>query len=260
MSTPRVVVCNVAFGSWYPAGTARMIRAFELHPNKPEIQAWVNVRPPGAPSRALIESLKLCDGAEVWSEGYCAKVFAVDYAVNSGADIVLLVDSSIFPINDITPLTAYIAANGLYAAPDGFTFGQWCNDATLALSGYTRDVALTLPGLSSACVGFDVRRPEIRELLTQWRENWKLILGPHGNSNALDKRFRGRSVGPCSNDPRCLGHRHDQSTLAALIYRNKLSHIGTTPNFWAYELWAEGWPPHFRRNAYTLLMNDGRVK
>src|SRR5580658_11037747 len=44
-----VVICSVAWGGWYRKGLERQIREFERVSPGYELQAWLNVLPPGTP-------------------------------------------------------------------------------------------------------------------------------------------------------------------------------------------------------------------
>src|ERR1035438_6326186 len=140
----KVVICSVAYKGWYAKGLSRMITEFERVSPGYELQAWLNVLPPGTPK---IEKLG------VNYTGYAAKPYAMKYAMETGADVVLLIDASVYPIKHIEPLLDFIWDQGYYAAPAGFTIGEWTNDEMLTEFGMNRDGALKIPDLASGIVG-----------------------------------------------------------------------------------------------------------
>lgn len=227
----RVIVCNVAIGGWYRRGLARMIEAFEKHSPGYELQSWLNVLPPGTPK---VEKDKIN------YTGYAAKTYAMEYAMKCGADIALLIDASVYPIRHIEPLIDFIWDQGYYAAPAGFTIGEWTNDEMLAEFSMTRDEALLVPDLASGIVGLKFTgagRDRSVHVVNQWcaATHRASFAAPHSNSKAADKKHSYRNVGFVSADPRCSGHRQDQSALSLIFHRMGMTHLTPWPRFVAYQ-------------------------
>lgn len=226
MITPKVILATVAMGHWYPRGVERMLREFERVSPGYQILPFIDMLPSGAP-------LEMRD--ENWDyTGYSAKPFALNAAMDYGADIGILLDASFYPIRPIQPLVDHIAAVGYYFCDNGFNVGQWCNDAILERHGVSRDDALGWPDLSSYCVGLDFRENRSRIALRMWCEDSLAgaFVGPHTN---VGVHALGRNVGWCSNDPRCRGHRHDQASLSLIAYRLGMTNFCSRPRFTAYK-------------------------
>lgn len=188
------------------------------------MQAWINTLPPGA-SR-LIEN-----GYDY--TGYQAKPFALRYAMESGAAVAILVDASFYPIRSIQPLVEHIVAHGYFLCRNGHSVGEWTSGRCLELMGMQRDEAIGIEDVSSYCVGVQLRR---RDLVDAWacRSTDAAVAGPHTNSRNAPMPGQ-RNPGMCSNDPRCKGHRHDQSVLSILRYRLGLTELVSRPKFTAYK-------------------------
>jgi hypothetical protein len=223
----KVVICTVAYLGWYRRGVARMIQEFERVSPGYEIQAWVNTLPPGTPP--VIE-----DG--ITYTGYAAKPRAMRCAMASGADVTLLLDASVYPIRHIEPLIDFIHGHGYYLAPAGFTIGEWTNDWILERAGLTRDEALLIPDVASGIVGLD-NSERSKEVVKRWCRMtlWPKFGDYHSNSNAADKRHHYRNVGPVSDDPRCSGHRQDQSALSIIAHQMGMNELTPWPRFVAYQ-------------------------
>jgi hypothetical protein len=58
---------------------------------------------------------------------------------------------------------------------------------------------------------------------------------PHSNEMAADKRHHYRNVGVVSMDPRCSGHRQDQSALSIIAYQAAMTDLTPWPRFVAYQ-------------------------
>lgn len=223
----KIVICTVAYHGWYRKGLERQIREFERVSPGFELQAWLNVRPPGA--HELIE-----DGIDY--TGYVCKPHALRCALQSGADVALLIDASVYPIRHIEPLVDFINGHGYYLAPAGFTIGEWTNDRMLANYGLDRDHALHLPDVASGIVGL-ANTEHNREVVKRWCDSVALpgFAAPHSNIHASDKRHHYRNVGHVSYDPRCSGHRQDQSALSIIAHQMGLTELTPWPRFVAYQ-------------------------
>jgi hypothetical protein len=225
----KVVICTVAYGGWYRKGLERQIREFERVSPGYEMQGWLNVLPPGTPH--LVK-----DGYDY--TGYAAKPWAMRHAMNSGADVALLIDASVYPIKHIEPLIDFIWDHGYYLAPAGFTIGEWTNDEMLGYYGFDRDHALKIPDVASGIVGFRLKADANTQFLVdQWccATTSPGFAAPHSNVHAADKRHHYRNVGHVSYDPRCSGHRQDQSALSLIAHQLGLTDLTPWPRFVAYQ-------------------------
>lgn len=225
----KVTVCTLGIGHRYPLGVARLIKS--MHETNPgvEVMAWVNRLPPGAPERVVV------DGYDYTA--YCAKPFAMKAAMDAGADIVIWLDAAVRAIRSLQPLVDHIAEVGYYLAPNGFTIGEWSNDETLEEFGYTRTGALSLPECASGIFGIDPHHPNGENIVRDWAAAAKsnLFPGHHSNSMAADKTHHYKNVGWVSDDPRCSGHRHDQSVLGLLAHEYGFTNWVPWPKFVAYQ-------------------------
>lgn len=222
----KVVICTVAYLGWYRRGVARMIQAFETVSPGYEIQAWVNTLPPGTPE--IVHD-------NVTYTGYAAKPFALKHALEN-ADVALLLDASVYPIRHVEPLLDFIKGHGYYLAPAGFSIGEWTNDEMLKRAGLTRAEALLIPDVASGIVGL-ANTDTNREVVKRWcgMTNWPSFGAPHSNSLAADKKHHYRNVGWVSDDPRCSGHRQDQSALSIIAHQMGLTDLTPWPRFVAYQ-------------------------
>ena len=240
---PKVALVNVAIGGRYPAGSARLVASLaKFAPASCEIMPYVDRLPPGAPEQ-VIE-----DGYDY--TGYCAKPFALRAAMNSGADIGILVDASIVAIRDISPLVEHIRSTGYYLAPAGFTVEEWSSDRALEFFGMKREDAVALPDCASGCVGIDFRRVRGRKLVEDWCASWPSFAGHHSNANAACKKHSYRNVGFVSTDPAVRGHRHDQTALSILAHRAGMTDWIPWPKFVAYEA---GYGGHANEDTVFLI-------
>jgi hypothetical protein len=238
MSDQRVVICTVGIGGWYPRGVSRMIDAFHKVGGGYEIQAWVNVLPPGTPDLRRPE----CDYTP-----YAAKPRALWYALDHGADIAILLDAAFFPIRHILPLVDWVSGNGYYLCKNGYKVGEWCSDDCLASMGEERERLMSLDDVSSYAVGINRANKTALSLANLWAisSSAMTICGNHTAPG-----HQGRNVGPVSIDPRVKGHRHDQCVLSILANNLGLTRWCERPKFTAYL---------GHENESTVLVNQGGI-
>lgn len=194
--TIRAIV-NVATGH-YVAGQDRLVNsAF------PEVSiTWTDGWPRNSPQHH--------------EAPYAFKPMAVkevrDGHSNLNINQVLWMDASCVVNKPLDPIWAYIEEHGILMFEDGWTIGQWCKDAALEPLGFkSRDEALAVPLIYACVMGFDFRKTVANEFLDRW-VTYALdgVTFPGSWTNAN---------GEASSDPRCLGHRHDQTVASALAWQ-----------------------------------------
>jgi len=141
---------------------------------------------------------------------YEFKLHAIRAVYMKGYDIVIWCDSIIQLLRPITNWIPEIEKKGVYLQRDGHRLGNWANDRALEAFGIKRDDVMDLNTTIYACVmAFDFRNPITREFMNRWKTcaDKGLFKGRWTNRDRTE-----------SQDPRCEGHRHDQ-TCAELVAR-----------------------------------------
>lgn len=141
---------------------------------------------------------------------YEFKIHAIRTVYMKGYDIVIWCDSVIQLLRPITDWIPEIEKRGVYLQRDGHRLGNWANDRALNEFGVKRDDVMELDTTIYACVmAFDFRHPNTKQFLYRLKDcaDKGLFKGNWNNSNKTE-----------SQDPRCKGHRHDQ-TCAELVAR-----------------------------------------
>lgn len=138
---------------------------------------------------------------------YAFKIYAIERARDLGYEVVIWCDSCQRLVNSPVEFIQTIEKVGVYLQRDGWATGQWANDKALEYFGVTRDEAMKITAVYACIIGFDFRHPITTEFLKQWKEASKngIFFGKWKNTDKTE-----------SQDDRCLGHRHDQ-TSAELI-------------------------------------------
>lgn len=180
----------------------------------------VNTFPKGTPS----PDMQLPDRA------YCAKPYAFLEALELGCETLLWVDASCMLIKPLDPLWEHIEQHGHYCQDNGWMTGQWCSDIALKTMNLDRETALRMPEISTCVLGLDMKRKDCQSFLREWvsfASDGVTFPGAHtndvGKAGGLGVSYR--SIGHVSDDPRVLGHRHDQTVASVLAWRREWERI-----------------------------------
>jgi hypothetical protein len=127
-------------------------------------------------------------------------------AHRQGHDVVLWADASAWIRHDPYLIFSHIKEKGYILFDSGWTNEKWCNDRQLAAFGFTRDEAQNQKQSVGGLMGFDFDSEIGQKIFGLWMENIDLFTGNWDNL-----------AGSESNDPRCLGSRHDQAVMSLIV-------------------------------------------
>lgn len=141
---------------------------------------------------------------------YAFKVYAIEAVQKKGYEVVMWCDSILKPVRPLETLVAEIEQVGVYLAEDGWKTGMFANDKCLDYFGVTRDQAMEISAIWACFMGFDFKNPVTHEFMRRWKKA------------SQDGAFAGKTFnnnGSESADPRCKGHRHDQSCAELISHQ-----------------------------------------
>lgn len=191
-------IINLGRGAWYPRGQARLKESLASFGNGATSYLWSDESQIGAPYHHDVP--------------YAFKPAAFNYAKSQGHDVVLWCDCSVWAIRNIQPVFDHIKDHGHVLFAGGWNCAQWSTDKALHNLGVTRDQAESMPMFMACCMGLDVTTENGQKFLERWTAlslDNETFPGPWNNQG-----------GVASKDPRCQGHRHDQtagSVIAAQL-------------------------------------------
>ncbi len=138
---------------------------------------------------------------------YAFKVFCVEAVRQMGYSVVVWLDSVNRLERSLSPILPTVSQVGVYLQGDEHSSGLYANDRALTYFGMTRDDAMSVEAIYACIMLFDFRNPVASEFLSRWKRACLdgAFIGHWSNDNQTE-----------SQDPRCKGHRHDQ-TCAELI-------------------------------------------
>jgi hypothetical protein len=155
---------------------------------------------------------------------YQFKVFAIEKVRQMDYDVVLYCDASIWAIKNVMPVIHHIIDNGYLMEYCGFSVGQFSTDLCLKEFDLTRDEAMNIPLHSAGFTGLNFKNELACKFLDNWFDLAKKEITFIGDWNNNQKQ--------CSQDERCLGHRHDQTTASIIAHKLGINRIN--PRFMQY--------------------------
>jgi hypothetical protein len=210
----EICIVNYAEGSWYPRGQARLYRSL-LDVGFPQLGDFHAFNARSLPCRPHSEV------------PYGFKVAAFNYAAQHGYRLVLWCDASIWAIRPLDGIFAHIEKTGHVLFTGGWNCAQWTSDACLQQMGVTRDESEKMPQYSACVMGLDLSQSRSAEFLQRlnayaWCQP-SCFLGDWRNDHQQ-----------VSRDPRCLGHRHDQSVGSIIACQLGMEHVIAQDTFFQY--------------------------
>lgn len=203
------VIVNVAVGPGHERGSRRLTETVKQFSPDVHVMSWQGKYPPGSPPHAEMP--------------YAFKIHALEAAAAKGHRRLLWLDASMYAIKPIDYMFDCADKDGAAVWQSGWMVGQWTTDAALVRLGLSRDEAMGTLLCSGGVVSINLDTEVGSTLLRRWGEYARDGISFQGKWNN-----KGHT---CSQDPRCLGHRHDMPSLS-LISRD----LGLKPR-----LFGDGW-------------------
>jgi hypothetical protein len=208
-------IVNLSIGDRYARMAPRLAESLRAVGESAVLKQWVDSYPPSVPP-----------GHDLPIAAYCAKPYAMFEAWLKGSNVILWLDSACYAVKPLDPLWEQIERDGYYIQENGWNVGQWCSDAALKTLEIAREESFLIPECSSMVIGLDLRRADCRSFMYSWGRlaaDKITFPGAHTNDNgkATELGVGYRNVGHVSDDPRVLGHRHDQTAASVLAHRLK---------------------------------------
>lgn len=191
----KIAFVSYADGSYVPVQAVLVRSIRKIHPDIPVF---------------AFNSRTLIGGPPHKEAPYGFKVYAVQYVRSLGYDIIIWLDSPnrlVMPIDTWIP---EIEKVGVYIQKDGWMCGEWANDKTLAEFEVTRDESMTISNCYACIYAFDFRHPMTQPFFDRWKKACD-----DGFFYGLGKNDKKTE----SEDPRCLGHRYDQTCAELIAYK-----------------------------------------
>jgi len=217
----KVCIVNVSVGRWHPSGQVRLVASLQKQGYTDGLILHTEQYPDQSPTHQELP--------------YAFKPYAFKEAYEMGYDVIIWMDSAVWANKPIKPIIDKIESDGYFFPLNGWTTGNWTNDAMLDYFGITRDEAMNIPHMMACVMGLDMRKEVAQSFYQAWMDSVVVFDGAWNNDNH-----------ECSTDSRCYGHRHDQS--AASIIATGLGMKFTPP---------QGWLDYNVENKDSILLSQG---
>lgn len=159
-------------------------------------------------------------------------------ALAQGFTSLMWLDASTWIVRPIEPLFERIEREGHYFFHGGASLGQRCSDQALGVFGCSRDDAMNIQLIGGTVYGLDVSNPRTLKFYEMWWDFYRkgCFAGPAINKiNEENMRgLAGRPVGHCSDDLRCQGHCHDESSATWAAHVLGMKSVGIGDGFAPY--------------------------
>lgn len=226
-------IINFGKGAWYPRGQARLVSSLKDVNYGGSVFAWTDESQINSPQHAV--------------SPYAFKLAAFNEAAKAGFDTILWCDSAVWAWHDVMPLFEYIDVNGHVFFEGGWNCAQWTSDACLKQLNVTRDEAEKMPQYMACCMGLSLKSERSRTFLSELTAcSTDGVSFPGAWNNALKQ---------CSEDSRCLGHRHDQAAGSILAHRHGMGLIVGHESFFQYYANQNGTAFRYGEQNDMSLMN-----
>ena len=195
MNRAKLAFVNVATPGYYKQAAEDLIKSIHEHCPNVSIFSFSRFEDFGSPTHT--------------ENPYAFKLYAIDYVRDLGYDIIIWCDS---PVRLTCPIEEWIAEVekvGVYLQQTEWTIGQWANDKSLEWFKVSRDDVINLPSCAAGLQGLDFRHPTTIAYFDLW---WKAM------EAGLFKGAWKNETQSESKDPRCTGHRHDQTCAELTCY------------------------------------------
>lgn len=213
-------VVTVATGP-YVKGARRLIgRLSEYGEN---MMGWLDYLPKQSPSHR--------------ESPYAFKATALREAAEQ-YEVLLWCDACIWPAQKLDRLWEKIERDGCWIHDNGFRNSEWTADSALAALFPTeppetaRQMNRTIPHVVATAFGLSTAHPRGRAILREYLRlatETAAFRGPWTNGPRSED---GRTA-PCGDPAEVRGHRHDQTALSVIAWRNNVR-LTRSPDFFAY--------------------------
>jgi hypothetical protein len=191
-----IIVNYSSSNNWYTRGQERIKIEMPKYGYDGEFKFFKDTLPKGSPSHI--------------KSPYGFKVYAIQEGLDSGHNLVWWMDSSIYPVKDISRAVNLCLEQGYLFEDSGHNIGNWTNDRTLDYFGISRDEAMGIPMYSAGFTALNFNFNICNQFFNDWKKSCELGYFKGDWSNNKNSE---------SLDPRCLGHRHDMSCASIIAYK-----------------------------------------
>jgi len=190
-------IINFSNEGWYKIGQQRLIES---------VRAFSDV------DVLLFSSYEEINSPPHSEVPYAFKIECFWKAVEMGYTSVLWCDASLYAVSNPDQIFEIIERDGYFMSKvDGTFISEVTNDRMLSFFGITRDEGEKIISINASLVGLDFSKKIAMDFISRWKASIPVFPGRHTNDLFTE-----------SPDPRCKGHRHDQSAASIIAHMLQL--------------------------------------
>lgn len=157
---------------------------------------------------------------------YAFKPYAIKRIKDLGYNIVIWIDSAIYPIKNFNHFIEYIKTNGyIFFDNIGYTIRDHTSDNCLTYFGMSDEESWKHPMIMACLMGFNFDNKITCEIFDEYYNAAnKIAYGGDWINNDLQ----------VSKNPNVKGHRHDQSAMSIILAKKGIKPIHPHSTFFAY--------------------------
>jgi hypothetical protein len=149
------------------------------------------------------------------------KVYLLEEARKNGYESAIWIDAAGVAVRSIEPIISIMKKRGVFAfSRMSASVGEWSSNLALKALDLSREEAFRIPELSGFCIGVQFDHPKGKEFLDEWKkyaDQKTAFLGVEAPYTIADSMSN--KNGSLAEDPRVLGHRHDQTVASVIVHR-----------------------------------------
>jgi len=188
-------IISVGVGGWHPKGVARLSESLKDTGWDGDLLTWTDGYPDGSPLHSEVP--------------YAFKPYAFKAAFDLGYTHVQWCDASMWAVKNPDPIFDLIDSQGYFFIENGFMNGQYSSDTSCEYFGYTREQAWKMRQVVGGTIG--LHKDKAAEFFKRYIESVPTFKG----CEPVKDSWNNDNL-QVSTDPKCRGHRHDQ-TAASFI-------------------------------------------
>ncbi len=156
MECKRAIVNFADQSSWYPNGQRRLIESCKNFFSG-ELFTFTSYDEIGSPTHK--------------DNPYAFKLYAIEKVKNMGYDSILFLDSSIYPVREISEVFDFIEEHGHLFQKCGHPVDNWCNDNCRNYFNLSREESNGMGMFSAGFTGLNFKNETTQEFFKQWKES-----------------------------------------------------------------------------------------
>ncbi len=152
----RAIVNFADSRGWYPNGQARLIESCKTLFSG-DLFTFSSYDEIGSPTHD--------------ENPYAFKIYAIEKVMNMGYDSILYLDSSIYPVREISAVFDFIEENGHLFQICGHPVDNWCNENCRNYFNLSREESKDMGTFSAGFTGLNFKNEVTQEFFKLWKES-----------------------------------------------------------------------------------------